>query len=50
MLAICELARIHRGCCAMCLLRRLPPEQPSDYGAEELARRALAVIEGRGHR
>jgi hypothetical protein len=27
-----------------------PPEQPSDDGAQELARRALSVIEGRGHR
>jgi hypothetical protein len=26
---------------------RLPPEQPSDDGAEELARRALAVVERR---
>ena len=26
-----------------------PPEQPSDDGAQELARRALALIEGRWH-
>jgi hypothetical protein len=27
----------------------LPPEQPSDNGAEEVARRAAAVVEGRRH-
>jgi hypothetical protein len=30
-------------------LIRFPPEQPSDDGAEELARRAAAVVEGRWH-
>src|SRR5215212_6933844 len=28
---------------------RLPPEQPSDDGAEELSRRAAAVVDGRWH-